>query len=58
MPPLWTVFLAGHQCDWPKAGSLEGALRNSVHTIESKLGEFDEPLLLVKMLMMRHQARP
>src|SRR5262245_60406339 len=36
---------------------LEGALRGSVHAIETKLAEFDEPLLLVKMLMMRRHEK-
>jgi len=36
---------------------LEGALRGSVHAIETKLGEFDQPLLLVKMLMMRRHEK-
>jgi methyl-accepting chemotaxis protein len=36
---------------------LEGTLRDSVHAIESKLGEFDEPRLLVKMLMMRRHEK-
>jgi methyl-accepting chemotaxis protein len=36
---------------------LEGTLRDSVHAVESKLGEFDEPRLLVKMLMMRRHEK-
>jgi methyl-accepting chemotaxis protein len=36
---------------------LEGALRGSVRAVEAKLGEFDEPVLLVKMLMMRRHEK-
>jgi methyl-accepting chemotaxis protein len=36
---------------------LEGALRGSVHAIESKLGEFKEPQLQVTMLMMRRHEK-
>src|SRR5262245_62105051 len=36
---------------------LEGALRGSVRAVEAKLGEFEEPLLLVKMLMMRRHEK-
>ena len=36
---------------------LEGALRGSVHGIESKLNEFDEPRLVVTMLMMRRHEK-
>jgi methyl-accepting chemotaxis protein len=36
---------------------LEGALRNSVHGIEDKLKEFDEPRLAVIMLMMRRHEK-
>jgi methyl-accepting chemotaxis protein len=36
---------------------LEGTLRTSVHGIESKLKEFDEPRLLVTMLMMRRHEK-
>jgi methyl-accepting chemotaxis protein len=36
---------------------LEGALRTSVHGIESKLKEFDEPRLMVTMLMMRRHEK-
>ena len=36
---------------------LEGALRDSVHDIEAKLKEFDEPRLLVTMLMMRRHEK-
>jgi methyl-accepting chemotaxis protein len=40
----------------PNSG-LEGALRNAVHAIESKLAEFDEPGLTVTMLMMRRHEK-
>jgi methyl-accepting chemotaxis protein len=36
---------------------LEGALRGSVHAIESKLNEFKEPRLQVTMLMMRRHEK-
>jgi len=36
---------------------LEGALRDSVHGIESKLKDFDEPRLMVTMLMMRRHEK-
>jgi methyl-accepting chemotaxis protein len=36
---------------------LEGALRKSVHEIETKLKEFNEPGLLVTMLMMRRHEK-
>src|SRR4051812_14445618 len=36
---------------------LEGALRGSVHGIESKLKDFDEPRLMVTMLMMRRHEK-
>jgi methyl-accepting chemotaxis protein len=40
-----------------ETAGLEGALRNSVHAIESKLNEFHEPDLLVIMLMMRRHEK-
>ena len=40
----------------PDAG-LEGTLRNSVHDIEIKLKEFDEPRLMVAMLTMRRHEK-
>ena len=36
---------------------LEGALRASVHAIETKLNEFDDPRLLATMLMMRRHEK-
>src|SRR5262249_30996623 len=36
---------------------LEGMLRTSVHGIESKLKDFDEPRLMVTMLMMRRHEK-
>src|SRR5262249_34117552 len=36
---------------------LEGALRKSVHEIESKLGELKQPPLMVSMLMMRRHEK-
>jgi methyl-accepting chemotaxis protein len=36
---------------------LEGALRNSVHAIETSLNELKEPRLLVTMLMMRRHEK-
>ncbi|MGA2126153.1 MAG: methyl-accepting chemotaxis protein, partial [Xanthobacteraceae bacterium] len=36
---------------------LEGKLRGSVHQIESRLNEFQEPALLVTMLMMRRHEK-
>src|SRR5436189_223329 len=36
---------------------LEGTLRKSVHEIETKLKDFDEPKLLVTMLMMRRHEK-
>jgi methyl-accepting chemotaxis protein len=36
---------------------LEGALRNSVHAIETKLNELKDPRLLVTMLMMRRHEK-
>jgi len=36
---------------------LRGSLRKSVHEVEAKLKEFDEPRLLVTMLMMRRHEK-
>ncbi len=36
---------------------LEGVLRKSVHDIESKIKEFDDPKLAVQMLMMRRHEK-
>jgi methyl-accepting chemotaxis protein len=36
---------------------LEGTLRKSVHAIETKLKDFDEPRLMVTMLMMRRHEK-
>jgi methyl-accepting chemotaxis protein len=36
---------------------LEGALRASVHAIETKLNEFDDPRLLATLLMMRRHEK-
>ncbi|THH38364.1 methyl-accepting chemotaxis protein [Aliishimia ponticola] len=36
---------------------LQGALRASVHKIETALAEFDQPLMQVKMLMMRRHEK-
>jgi methyl-accepting chemotaxis protein len=40
-----------------ETSGLEGALRKSVHAIETKLREFDEPRLMVTMLMMRRHEK-
>ncbi len=40
-----------------EVSGLEGALRNSVHAIETKLGEFKDPRLVVTMLMMRRHEK-
>ena len=36
---------------------LEGAMRKSVHAIEARLKDFDEPRLTVLMLMMRRHEK-
>ncbi|MBL4691809.1 MAG: HAMP domain-containing protein [Magnetovibrio sp.] len=40
----------------PKSG-LRGSLRKSVHEVETKLKEFNEPSLMVTMLMMRRHEK-
>jgi methyl-accepting chemotaxis protein len=40
-----------------EGSGLEGALRKSVHAIETKLKDFDEPRLAVTMLMMRRHEK-
>jgi methyl-accepting chemotaxis protein len=40
-----------------ETSGLEGTLRKSVHAIETKLKDFDEPRLMVTMLMMRRHEK-
>jgi len=46
-----------HRLGLDENSGLEGALRASVHAIETKLKEFDEPRLAVTMLMMRRHEK-
>jgi methyl-accepting chemotaxis protein len=48
---------ARRQLGLDENSGLEGALRKSVHQIESKLNEFDQPRLSVLMLMMRRHEK-
>ncbi|HEX2656471.1 MAG TPA: methyl-accepting chemotaxis protein [Xanthobacteraceae bacterium] len=48
---------ARHKLGLNEDSGLEGALRNSVHDIESELSKFDEPRLVTTMLMMRRHEK-
>jgi methyl-accepting chemotaxis protein len=52
-----TLADAKRQLGLDENSGLEGALRGSVHAIETKLGEVDEPTLVIKMLMMRRHEK-
>jgi methyl-accepting chemotaxis protein len=52
-----TLADAKRQLGLDENSGLEGALRGSVHAIETKLGEVNEPTLVNKMLMMRRHEK-
>jgi methyl-accepting chemotaxis protein len=52
-----TIVSAKRRLGLDENSGLEGTLRASVHAIETKLGEFSEQTLLVKMLMMRRHEK-
>jgi methyl-accepting chemotaxis protein len=52
-----SLAAARRQLGLDENSGLEGALRKSVHQIESKLNEFDQPRLSVLMLMMRRHEK-
>jgi methyl-accepting chemotaxis protein len=52
-----TIADAKRRLGLDENSGLEGALRGSVHAIETKLGEVDAPTLAIKMLMMRRHEK-
>jgi methyl-accepting chemotaxis protein len=52
-----TIADAKRRLGLDENSGLEGALRGSVHAIETKLGEVNEPTLVIKMLMMRRHEK-
>ena len=52
-----TIANAKRRLGLDENSGLEGALRGSVHAIETKLGEVNEPTLVIKMLMMRRHEK-
>jgi methyl-accepting chemotaxis protein len=52
-----TIAEAKRRLGLDENSGLEGALRGSVHAIETKLGEVNEPTLVIKMLMMRRHEK-
>jgi methyl-accepting chemotaxis protein len=52
-----TIANAKRRLGLDENSGLEGALRGSVHAIETKLGEVEAPTLAIKMLMMRRHEK-
>ena len=51
------VVNSWHTFGLDEKSGLQGSLRKSVHDVETKLKEFDEPRLMVTMLMMRRHEK-
>lgn len=51
------VVKGWHEFGLTSKDGLRGSLRKSVHDVEKKLKEFDEPRLMVTMLMMRRHEK-